>query len=184
MADRGFSGRWEIDGAFWFGAMVLMTVGYFQAVTRGELRKIFSKEVSLDRDPIDYIRHEAEGQILTSLDSTCKLDNQPTHHHCALCTIHAGQLMDTKGVVGCTSLQRLVCSGEFPASLAHKVRRALPWTGLHNLYGPTEAAIDVTAWNCPADFDGSVIPIGRPIANTRVYLLDGHGAPVPFGGGG
>ncbi|UVK49252.1 amino acid adenylation domain-containing protein (plasmid) [Mesorhizobium sp. AR07] len=90
--------------------------------------------------------------------------------------------MDTKGVDRCTSLQRLVCSGEaLPASLAQKVRRVLPWTGLHNLYGPTEAAIDVTAWNCPADFNGSVVPIGRPIANTRVYLLDGHGGPVPFG---
>ncbi|KAB1082354.1 amino acid adenylation domain-containing protein, partial [Neorhizobium galegae] len=90
--------------------------------------------------------------------------------------------MEAKSVDRCTSLQRLVCSGEaLAASLAHKVRRVLPWTGLHNLYGPTEAAIDVTAWNCPADFDGSVVPIGRPIANTRLYLLDGHGAPVPFG---
>ncbi|MER9826748.1 AMP-binding protein, partial [Mesorhizobium sp. M0115] len=88
----------------------------------------------------------------------------------------------TKGVDRCTFLQRLLCSGEvLPASLVRKVRRVLPWTGLHNLYGPTEAAIDVTAWNCPADFDGSVVPIGRPIANTRLYLLDGHGAPVPFG---
>ncbi|MGF6988499.1 amino acid adenylation domain-containing protein [Paraburkholderia atlantica] len=90
--------------------------------------------------------------------------------------------MDTKGVDRCTSLQRLVCSGEaLSASLTQKVRCVLPWTGLHNLYGPTEAAIDVTAWNCPADFNGSVVPIGRPIANTRVYVLDGHGAPVPFG---
>ncbi|RWP38146.1 amino acid adenylation domain-containing protein, partial [Mesorhizobium sp.] len=90
--------------------------------------------------------------------------------------------MDTKGADRCTSLQRLVCSGEaLPASVAHRVRRVLPLTGLHNLYGPTEAAIDVTAWNCPDDFDGSVVPIGRPIANTRLYLLDGHGAPVPFG---
>ncbi|WP_445222710.1 amino acid adenylation domain-containing protein (plasmid) [Bradyrhizobium sp. Pa8] len=90
--------------------------------------------------------------------------------------------MDTKGVDRCSSLQRLLCSGEaLPASVVHKVRRVLPWTGLHNLYGPTEAAIDVTAWSCPADFDGSVVPIGRPIANTRVYLLDGHGAPVPLG---
>ncbi|MGY3333445.1 hypothetical protein ACVILI_006522 [Mesorhizobium sp. USDA 4775] len=40
--------------------MVLMTVWYFQAVTRGELRKIFSKEVNLDGDPIDYIQHEAK----------------------------------------------------------------------------------------------------------------------------
>ncbi|RWC01739.1 MAG: amino acid adenylation domain-containing protein, partial [Mesorhizobium sp.] len=90
--------------------------------------------------------------------------------------------MDTNGVDRCTSLKRLVCSGEaLPASLAQKVQRVLPWTGLHNLYGPTEAAIDVTAWTCPADFDGSVVPIGRPIANTRIYLLDAHGAPVPFG---
>ncbi|MVT56032.1 amino acid adenylation domain-containing protein, partial [Bradyrhizobium yuanmingense] len=93
-----------------------------------------------------------------------------------------GSFMDTKGVDRCTSLQRLVCSGEaLSASLTQKVRRVLPWTGLHNLYGPTEAAIDVTAWDCPADFNGAVVPIGRPIANTRVYLLDGHGAPVPFG---
>ncbi|MCA6111822.1 amino acid adenylation domain-containing protein, partial [Bradyrhizobium cenepequi] len=90
--------------------------------------------------------------------------------------------IDAKGVDRCTSLRRVLCSGEaLPAASVHKVRRVLPWTGLHNLYGPTEAAIDVTAWNCPADFDGTIVPIGRPIANTRVYLLDGHGAPVPFG---
>ncbi|MGC5845257.1 amino acid adenylation domain-containing protein, partial [Mesorhizobium abyssinicae] len=90
--------------------------------------------------------------------------------------------MDTKDVQCCTSLQRLICSGEaLPASLVHKVQRLLPGAGVHNLYGPTEAAIDVTAWNCPVGFEGSVVPIGRPIANTRVYLLDAHGQPVPLG---
>ncbi|RWO14508.1 MAG: hypothetical protein EOS08_29570 [Mesorhizobium sp.] len=72
MADRWFSGRWEIDGGFWFEAMVLMTVGYFQPVMHGKLTKIFSKEVSLDGDPIDYIQHEAEGQSLGFFDRlTC-----------------------------------------------------------------------------------------------------------------
>ncbi|MET4484404.1 amino acid adenylation domain-containing protein, partial [Bradyrhizobium sp. F1.13.3] len=90
--------------------------------------------------------------------------------------------MDAKSVDRCTSLRRVLCSGEaLPAASVHKVRRVLPWTSLHNLYGPTEAAIDVTAWSCPAEFDEAIVPIGRPIANTRVYLLDGHGAPVPFG---
>ncbi|WP_271614963.1 non-ribosomal peptide synthetase, partial [Bradyrhizobium sp. CCBAU 51627] len=90
--------------------------------------------------------------------------------------------MDAKSVERCTSLRRVLCSGEaLPAASVHRVRRLLPWTGLHNLYGPTEAAIDVTAWSCPDEFDGAIVPIGRPIANTRVYLLDGHGAPVPFG---
>ncbi|MFQ3459756.1 amino acid adenylation domain-containing protein, partial [Bradyrhizobium sp. UFLA01-814] len=93
--------------------------------------------------------------------------------------------LDAKSVDRCTSLRRVLCSGEaLPAASVHKVRRLLPWTGLHNLYGPTEAAIDVTAWSCPGEFDGAIVPIGRPIANTRVYLLDGHGAPVPFGAAG
>ena len=51
----------------------------------------------------------------------------------------------------------------------------------HNLYGPTEAAIDVTAWPCRAGAYGEVVPIGRPIANTRIYILDAQGEPVPVG---
>jgi acyl-coenzyme A synthetase/AMP-(fatty) acid ligase len=53
---------------------------------------------------------------------------------------------------------------------------------LHNLYGPTEASIDVTAWTCPKDIDDStMVPIGRPIANSRIYIFDAHGQPVPVG---
>ena len=47
---------------------------------------------------------------------------------------------------------------------------------LHNLYGPTEAAIDVTAWQCRSDNLDPIVPIGRPIANTQVYILDADGA--------
>ena len=51
---------------------------------------------------------------------------------------------------------------------------------LHNLYGPTEAAVDVTWWACdPAR--PRVVPIGRPVANTRVHLLDRNGREVPVG---
>ena len=51
---------------------------------------------------------------------------------------------------------------------------------LHNLYGPTEAAVDVTWWACdPAR--PRVVPIGRPVANTRVHLLDRRGREVPVG---
>ncbi|MFJ8747559.1 non-ribosomal peptide synthase/polyketide synthase, partial [Embleya sp. NPDC127516] len=52
---------------------------------------------------------------------------------------------------------------------------------LHNLYGPTEASVDVTAWHCTPGWDGSSVPIGAPIANTRVFVLDDNLAPVPPG---
>ena len=85
-------------------------------------------------------------------------------------------------VAGGTSLRRVICSGEaLPASLATHFHNDLPGVELHNLYGPTEAAVDVTAWAClPGAVDASV-PIGRPIANTRMYVLDGFGQPVPMG---
>jgi amino acid adenylation domain-containing protein len=51
---------------------------------------------------------------------------------------------------------------------------------LHNLYGPTEAAVHVTAWQCHPD-DDPVVPIGRPIANTTIHILDPHGQPTPVG---
>ncbi|WP_043220158.1 non-ribosomal peptide synthetase, partial [Burkholderia gladioli] len=93
--------------------------------------------------------------------------------------------LDMDEAARCTSLKRIVCSGEaLPAASVRRCRRALPGAALHNLYGPTEAAIDVTAWTCPADFAGEVVPIGKPIANLRIYLLDAHGQPVPRGAAG
>ncbi|WP_285646069.1 non-ribosomal peptide synthetase, partial [Burkholderia plantarii] len=80
----------------------------------------------------------------------------------------------------CTSLTRVVCSGEaLPAALVRRFQAQLATARLHNLYGPTEAAVDVTAWTC--DEDRASTPIGRPIANTRIYVLDPHGQPVPLG---
>ncbi|MDQ7733303.1 amino acid adenylation domain-containing protein [Halomonas sp. SpR1] len=73
----------------------------------------------------------------------------------------------------CTSLTRLVCSGEaLPADLQNQVFARLPHTGLYNLYGPTEAAIDVTHWTCQDDGRNQVA-IGQPIAGIRTYVLDG-----------
>jgi hypothetical protein len=52
---------------------------------------------------------------------------------------------------------------------------------LINLYGPTEAAIDVSAFDCPAGQALSAVPIGAPIANIRLYILDAQGRPQPIG---
>jgi acyl-coenzyme A synthetase/AMP-(fatty) acid ligase len=93
-----------------------------------------------------------------------------------------GAFANTEAFEDCTSLRRLICSGEeLPAGHIRAVQRKLSDCQIYNLYGPTEAAIDVTAWDCPRGFDGEVVPIGRPIANTQLYVLDQHRQPVPLG---
>ena len=53
--------------------------------------------------------------------------------------------------------------------------------GLHNLYGPTECAVDVSYWACIRDDERRTVPIGRPVANTQLYVLDEAMEPVPIG---
>ena len=80
-----------------------------------------------------------------------------------------------------TDLRLVVCSGEaLPAPVRDLALRTWPAAGLHNLYGPTEASIDVTHHRCSSD-DGAVVPIGRPIAHIRAYVLDQRGEPAPVG---
>lgn len=82
---------------------------------------------------------------------------------------------------GCTELRRLICSGEALArETAAEVHRLLPGTALENLYGPTEAAVDVTAHSCRPGETGPV-PIGRPVFNTRVHVLDERLRQCPAG---
>ena len=86
------------------------------------------------------------------------------------------------GAEQCVGLKRVMCSGEaLSPALARRFHERLPGVELHNLYGPTEAGVDVTAWRCEPGEVRESVPIGRPIANTRIYILDGHLQPVPQG---
>ncbi|WP_327085645.1 condensation domain-containing protein [Nonomuraea sp. NBC_01738] len=70
------------------------------------------------------------------------------------------------------TLKRIICSGEaLPPELVRP--------GIHNLYGPTEAAVDVS-WH-PCQPDQPRVPIGKPVANTQLLVLDDHLNPVPIG---
>jgi amino acid adenylation domain-containing protein len=81
-------------------------------------------------------------------------------------------------------LSRLFCGGEaLPADLAERALARLG-ASLYNLYGPTETAIDASCWTARPGERGAAVPIGRPIANVHLHLLDSAGRPVPAGTAG
>jgi amino acid adenylation domain-containing protein len=92
-----------------------------------------------------------------------------------------GIFLDSSGLERCHSLRRVFASGEaLPYELQERFFEKLD-AELHNLYGPTEAAVDVTYWQCQRNGRLTIVPIGRPIANTQIYILDPNLEPVSIG---
>lgn len=80
----------------------------------------------------------------------------------------------------CHSLRTVISSGEaLPTHLAQRFLSQLPNIQLYNLYGPTEAAIDVSYYQC--QLNDSQTPIGKPIANTELYICDAQQNLLPTG---
>src|SRR6185295_2187312 len=89
--------------------------------------------------------------------------------------------LDQCGAGGCGSLRGLFVGGEaMPRPLHDRALESLPGA-LYNIYGPTQACIDTSIWRCRRDGLRSSVPIGLPIQNKRVYLLDRSLRPVPPG---
>ncbi|ASZ13281.1 non-ribosomal peptide synthetase [Chitinophaga sp. MD30] len=90
--------------------------------------------------------------------------------------------LDVLSVGDLPSLVRVLCSGEslLPHHIKH-LQSKLPHVTLYNLYGPTEAGIEVSYWQVPDGYTGDLVPIGRPVSNTRLSILDVSGNPVPVG---
>ncbi|HXM22671.1 MAG TPA: amino acid adenylation domain-containing protein [Terriglobales bacterium] len=80
------------------------------------------------------------------------------------------------------SLRVAIVAGEScPAELVERHYRVLPQATLYNEYGPTEASVWSTVYKCRAGQSAKLVPIGRPIPNARVYVLDPHLNPLPVG---
>ena len=81
----------------------------------------------------------------------------------------------------CGSVKRVICSGEaLSLELKERFFNCMRCE-LHNLYGPTEASVEVTWWRCQKDDRLRTVPIGYPIANTQMYVLDREMKPAPQG---
>jgi amino acid adenylation domain-containing protein len=80
------------------------------------------------------------------------------------------------------ALDTSIVSGEvFSSELVERHDERAPGTRLFNEYGPTEGSVWSMVFDCHDPYPGNKVPIGRPIANTQIYLLDQHGSPVPIG---
>ncbi|MEO8382485.1 MAG: amino acid adenylation domain-containing protein [Acidobacteriota bacterium] len=85
------------------------------------------------------------------------------------------------GRAGCGSVRQIFCSGEaLDRKSVDRYKRRFPNAALHNLYGPTEAAIDVTAFDC-SGLTYPFVPIGKPIDNTQIHILDRYDHLQPIG---
>jgi len=93
--------------------------------------------------------------------------------------------LDDPSVASCESLRFVMAGGEaLPPALIEQFYARLPDGFLCNCYGPTEASIGATMWPCPRGQHLASVPIGKPIANMRIHILDDRLVPVPHGTAG
>ncbi|MBD2816388.1 amino acid adenylation domain-containing protein, partial [Xenorhabdus sp. Flor] len=118
--------------------------------------------------PADHVRQDPN-QLWRYLEA------QAVTHVCLTPTL----LHDGADVPVLTKKFTLTLAGEAPGTALIQALRGR--VTLFNAYGPTETTVCTTVWPCPSDYADTAVPIGRPTANTRVYLLDAHRQPVPLG---
>jgi len=123
------------------------------------------------------LNHSGNGVRTQSLPEQI-LKHGVTHLQCTPSLARA-LVLAPESLPALRSLRRLLLGGEaLPPSLAQQLHDLLPGR-LYNLYGPTET----TVWSAAhrVDYNDNTVPIGRPIANTEIYLLDRHQQLVPIG---
>ncbi|MBW9354376.1 enterobactin non-ribosomal peptide synthetase EntF [Citrobacter sp. EC_71] len=135
--------------------------------------KLVMAEPEAHRDPLAMQQFFAQYGVTT------------THFVPSMLAAFIASLTPETAQESCASLKRVFCSGEaLPADLCREWEQ-LTHAPLHNLYGPTEAAVDVSwypAWGeALAAVTGNSVPIGYPVWNTGLRILDAMMRPVPFG---
>jgi enterobactin synthetase component F len=134
--------------------------------------KLVMAEPEAHRDPLALQQFFADVGVTT------------THFVPSMLAAFVASLTD-ENVSACRTLKQVFCSGEaLPTALCREWEQ-LTHAPLHNLYGPTEAAVDVSWYPAfgpeLAAVSGSSVPIGFPVWNTGLRILDAQMRPVPFG---
>lgn len=188
LAEHAFARYYETSGLFGTPESCLALVDRLRSIGVDELACLIdfgipSTTVMEHLPYLDRLRVLSAGQThgRASDDSIAALirRNGVTHMQCtpSLARMLVG---DEESAEALRAIQHLFVGGEaFPATLARELSGLLPGGRIMNMYGPTETTIWSTTHTLrPED---STVPIGRPIANTQLYILDEAGNPVPVG---
>ena len=91
-----------------------------------------------------------------------------------------GVFLKERSVMACDTLRRVICGGEsLTAETMQSFFESLP-ADLHHSYGPTETSIAASEWTCVRGWERPLAPIGMPLTNTQVLLLDPEGGLAPI----
>ncbi|KAF9951475.1 hypothetical protein BGZ72_007025, partial [Mortierella alpina] len=125
------------------------------------------------------------GATLVLAPSNIRMDrdllwNYMLHQSITHATFTPSFLQDGKGLPRSNKPLTLTLGGEAlgPTLLQNLIRQGVT---VFNDYGPTEASISAATWKCPAGFEGDIVPIGHPVRNAQLYVLDDHQQPVLLG---
>ncbi|KAG0225956.1 hypothetical protein BGX31_007457 [Mortierella sp. GBA43] len=135
--------------------------GIFPVITIGGTLHLLSDSVRLDRYQLwNYLETHSITHVLLT----------------------PAVLQDCKDLTPLTTPTTIILAGEaLSVALVQGLLRMVPNCTIVNSYGPTEITVSATAWKFRGEFTGDIVPIGRPLANKRLYILDKHRNPVPFG---
>ncbi|KAF9345590.1 hypothetical protein BGX34_004630 [Mortierella sp. NVP85] len=144
--------------------------------------------LSFDVSVLDMFTTLCSGASLHLLEEDARRDlpqlwNYLQENSITHTSLTATVLQDIKGLSPLKTPLNLTFVGEvLPPALPDALQSILPeGSTIINEYGPTEATVAAARWNYESSFNGDLVPIGRPIANVRIYLLDTHMLPVPLG---
>ncbi|HLK58813.1 MAG TPA: amino acid adenylation domain-containing protein, partial [Chthonomonadaceae bacterium] len=113
-----------------------------------------------------------------------KMASEGVSHYLCVPSLH-NVFLEEFGSRNMDALRTVIVAGEeCPARQVADHFARLPQAELYNEYGPTEATVWASVWQADPNAIPETVPIGRPIENTQIYLLDAYGNPVPVGIGG
>ncbi|KAF9365763.1 hypothetical protein BGX34_008367, partial [Mortierella sp. NVP85] len=164
---------------------ILSRIDEFSLDTNSRVLQFAS--LSFDMSLIDIFTALYSGASLHLLKDRTRLDREELwgyiqEHLITQAVLPPAILQECKNCPPLNTRLTLVCAGEeLPATLLRALQLLVPNGCIRNEYGPTEATIVTTSWKSSHEFKGDIVPIGRPVANKRIYILDEHQRLSPLG---